>query len=174
MSFFIRRVFQYFATVSVLAISANALAGTATSSLSVTSTVSNSCVISAGPLAFGAYDPIVANATTDRTGTATLTITCTNGAAANITIGQGSNANTGSTDAVPLRRMVFSGTNFLSYFLYQDAAHTTVWGNTAGTGTAYTGTGVQTASTTVYGVIPQAQDTVAGSFSDSAVVTITF
>jgi spore coat protein U-like protein len=167
------RGFKLFAAGLTMLFSAPALAATATSSMPVTADVTNSCTISAGSLAFGSYDPIVTNAVTDLDGTATLTITCTSGAAATITISQGANPNTGSTDDVPLRRML-SGADFLSYTLYQDVAHTTVWGNTTGTGLPYTGTGVQTTNTTVYGVITQAQNVPAGTYSDTDTVTITF
>jgi spore coat protein U-like protein len=149
-----------------------ALAATATANLSVTADVSANCTISTSAVAFGAYDPVSANASTPRNGTGTVTVTCTSGASATITLDQGSNANTGSTDAVPLRRMA-SGGSRLSYFLYQEAGHTTVWGNTAGTGVAHTGTGTASAIT-VYGQITQGQNVPAGSYADTVVATVTY
>jgi len=151
---------------------ASAFAGTATSNMAVSATVSANCTIAAGALAFGAYDPIVANASVPLPGTATLTVTCTSGSPSTITLDQGLNPAGGSTNAAPLRQMA-SGGNFLSYGLFQDNAHTITWGNTAGTGAAYTGTGVA-GSVTVFGQVPAAQNVPAGTYNDTVVATITF
>ena len=148
-------------------------AATATSNLSVTASVAANCSISTAPVAFGAYDPVSTNATTPLSGTGTVNVTCTNGASTTVTLGQGSNANTGSTDAAPARRLSDGGTNFLTYSLFQDAGHTTVWGNTGGTGVANTGTGTQTAIT-VYGTVAAGQNVPSGNYSDTVVATVTF
>ena len=166
------KVALYTAISFLVLASSQAFAGTATSNMSVTATVSANCTISAGSLAFGTYDPVVTNATTALNGTATLSVTCTNGAASTLTLGQGSNANTGSTDTAPLRRLK-SGTNFLSYSVYQDSGRTTTWGNTAGTGVSYTGTGT-TGSVTVFGAVAAGQNVPGGSYTDTVVATITF
>ncbi len=152
--------------------SVSSYAGTATDNLSVTATVSANCTISTAAVAFGAYDPIVTNASTALNGTGTVTVTCTNGSTGTITLAQGANADTGSTDAAPLRRMA-SGTNRLSYSLYQESARTTVWGNTALTGIARTGTGAADA-VTVYGSVAAGQNVPAGSYADTVVATVTF
>src|SRR2546426_5364633 len=91
-------------------ISVPAFAGTATSNLSVTASVSANCTISTTPVAFGAYDPIGANAAAALNGTGSVSVTCTSGASTTVTLGQGSNADTGSTAAVPLRRLKDAGT----------------------------------------------------------------
>jgi spore coat protein U-like protein len=148
-------------------------AGTATSNLSVTASVTANCTISTSPVAFGAYDPIVANASSALNGTGTVSVTCTTGASTTVTLGQGSNADTGSTAAAPLRRMKDTGTDFLSYALYSENTRTTVWGDTAGTGLAHTGTGTLTALT-VYGQIPAGQNVPAANYSDTVVATVTF
>jgi spore coat protein U-like protein len=148
-------------------------AGTATSSLSVTATVAANCAISTAPVAFGAYDPVAANATTPLDGTGTVTVTCTSGDAATITLGQGSNPGTGSTDAAPVRQMKDTGGALLGYSLYSDTGRTTVWGNTAGTGVAETGTGAAQA-VTVYGAVAAGQNVPTGSYSDTVVATVTF
>jgi spore coat protein U-like protein len=147
-------------------------AATATANLSVTATVSASCSISTNILAFGGYDPVGAHAAAPLDATGGVVVTCTNGAATTVTLGQGAHANTGSTDAAPLRRMV-SGVNFLSYALYQDAAHTTLWGNTSGTGVGHTGSGTAT-TVSVYGRIAAGQNVASGSYSDTVVATVTF
>ena len=164
--------------VCLIALAAGfALAGTATSNMSTSADVSNNCIISAGALSFGAYDPVSANASSELDQTATLTVTCTNGAAANITLDQGTNAATGSTDSAPLRRLKLDASNFLSYSLWQDSGHATVWGNTTSspnTSESYTGTGTS-GTVTVYGKIAGGQTTVhAGSYADTVVVTVSF
>jgi len=148
-------------------------AATATSNLSVTATVAANCTISTAPVAFGAYDPVSANASTALNGAGSVSVTCTTGASANVTLGQGSNAGGGSTDAAPVRRLKDSGTDFLSYSLYSDSGRTTVWGNTVGTGVAHTGTGTLTALN-VYGTIAAGQSVPAGNYSDTVVATVTF
>ncbi len=148
-------------------------AATATSNLSVTASVTANCTITTAPVAFGAYDPVSANASTALNGSGTVSVTCTSGASANVTLGQGSNAGGGSTDTAPVRRLKDTGTDFLSYSLYSDSGRTTDWGNTAGTGVAHTGTGTLTALT-VYGSVAAGQSVPAGNYSDTVVATITF
>ncbi len=160
------------ATLAGLLFAGQANAGTATANLSVTATVSASCSISTTPLAFGAYDPVGAQAATPLDATGGVVVTCTSGAATTLTLGQGQNANSGSSDTTPLRRMA-SGGNFLSYTLYQNPAHSTVWGNTSGTGVSHTGTGTAT-TVQVYGRIPAAQNVASGSYADIVVATVTF
>jgi spore coat protein U-like protein len=152
----------------------NSYAGSATSSMTVSATVAANCLISAGALSFGTYDPVSANASAHLDGSATLTVNCTSGSAANIMLGQGANANTagGSTDAAPVRRML-AGSNYLSYQLYKDVAGGVVWGNTNGTHVSYTGTG-SSASVTVYGRVSGGQNVPAGSYSDTVLATIDF
>jgi len=151
----------------------SAFAGTATSSMGVSATVSNNCSITAGALTFGAYDPVSANHATALNGNATLTVTCTSGATANITLDQGVNAASGSTNAAPLRQMSDGNSHMLGYSLFQDSAHTTAWGNTAGSGASYTGQGTSS-SVTVYGQVTAGQNVPSASYSDTVVATVTF
>ncbi|HUM14049.1 MAG TPA: spore coat protein U domain-containing protein, partial [Candidatus Nitrosotalea sp.] len=53
----------------VLGMAAPAFAQTATANLGVSATVAKNCSISTTPVAFGAYDPIVTNATNPLDGT---------------------------------------------------------------------------------------------------------
>lgn len=154
----------------IIALAPQARAGTATANLNVSATVASTCSITAGSLAFGTYDTI-GGAQVD--GTATVTVACTKGAIATITLGQGQNAGAGSTDTVPVRRMV-SGLNFLNYALYSDATRLVTWGNTALTGKAYTAASSASTAMTVYGRIPASQDVPAGAFTDVVVATISF
>jgi spore coat protein U-like protein len=150
----------------------NSFAATATDNLAVSATVAANCTISTAAVSFGAYDPVGTHSATNLDATGTVTTTCTNGSAVTVILGQGANADTGSTDAVPLRRMT-DATNFLAYFLFSESGRTTVWGNTAGTGLGDTGTG-STSDLTVYGRVGSAQNVPVGSYSDTVVATVTF
>lgn len=148
-------------------------AGTDTSNLSATASVAANCTISTSPVAFGAYDPIVTNSATALDGTGTVTVTCTSGSTGTVTLGQGANVDTGSSDTAPLRRMLANTSDHLSYNLYSDSGRTTVWGNTGVTGVARTGTGTSDA-VTVYGSVTAGQNVPAGNYSDTVVATVTF
>src|SRR3989442_3592588 len=65
------------AAACVAGIAGNATAGSSITSLSVQATVAANCSISSTAVNFGAYDPVGANASTDKTGTGTLTVSCT-------------------------------------------------------------------------------------------------
>lgn len=154
------------------ALSSSAFAATETANLGVSATVSNNCLISTNPVAFGAYDTVDTNAAADLDGSGTVIVTCTLDAATTVTLGQGANAGIGSTDAAPLRRMT-DGTDFLSYALFSDAGRTAVWGNDAATDVPHTGTGTAT-NLTVYGRVAAAQNVTAGSYADTVVATVEF
>tara|TARA_B110000211_G_scaffold27802_1_gene28281 strand:- start:12909 stop:13391 length:483 start_codon:yes stop_codon:yes gene_type:complete len=154
------------------ALSVDTYADTVTSTMSVSATVGHSCAIDSNPMAFGAYDRVVANASTALEATATVVSTCTSGAAALITMNAGASAGSGSADA-PVRRMTAGAGEYLVYQVYSDVARGTVWGNTAPTGVAFTGTGVSQ-TLTAYGSVPSAQLAAQGVYSDQIGVTITF
>ncbi len=166
------KLFLCFAVLLAMAAPA-AYAATASANLSVTATVVANCTISASSLAFGNYDPVVTNASSNLDATGTLNISCTSGSGSTVTLGQGSYPAGGSSDAAPLRRMFNSTTGYLGYALYQDSSRTVVWGNTAGTGVGYTGTGTG-GSLTIYGRVAAGQNVPVGSYSDIVVATVTF
>ena len=146
-----------------------ASAATATANLGVSATVTNNCLISTAALAFGSYDPVVANASTDLDGTGTVTVSCTKGSTATIGLGLGSNAS-GS-----VRRMKDATTNYLTYELYQDAGRTTVWGDAgAGLLSPVAAPSKAARNFTVYGRVTSNQDAAAGSFTDTVVATVNF
>jgi len=156
-------------TALFAAVGTSVSAATATANLGVSATVTNNCTISTSALAFGSYDPVVANASTDLDGTGTVTVACTKGVSATVGLGLGSNAS-GST-----RRMNDGSGNFLTYELYQDSGHTTVWGN-AGAGLLSPAAAPSKAARnfTVYGQVVSNQDATAGSYSDTVVATVNF
>lgn len=155
----------------VLALAPSAFAGTATDNISVSATVAADCNITANALSFGTYDTLAGTAVDQ---SANLDVACTTGTAATVTLGQGANADTGSSAAVPLRRMSDGATGFLSYTLYSDSGYTTVFGDTAPTGAAYTAATNGTSQVVVYGRITASQDVPVGSYTDTVLATITF
>ena len=90
-----------------------AFAGSATANVSVSANIANVCTISTSAVAFGAYDPIVTNASTALDASGAVTITCTKGASTTVGLGLGANA------AGSVRKMKDSGSNLLTYELYQ-------------------------------------------------------
>jgi spore coat protein U-like protein len=147
-------------------------AATAFGNMIVTADVAMSCTVSADALDFLTYDP---TASANNDAAATITSTCTHGGSAKITMGVGSSeAATGSSPGNPLRHLHNStDSSKLPYFLYQELARTTVWGNSADTGVAFTATtGVNTS--TVYGRIPAGEAASVGSYADSVSVTLTY
>jgi spore coat protein U-like protein len=70
-------------------------------------------------------------------------------------------------------RAMNSGTNYLSYDIYSNSGHTTVW--LSGAGSDVTGTGNGAAQTqTMYGQVPAAQNVPAGTYNDTVVATVNF
>jgi len=157
-------------------------ADTKTGSLSVTSSVAQACAVSSSStLGFGAYDPIGANAASARTGTGSVSITCTKDSSA-ITI----DLNAGGNALGNQRRMAGAGSDFLNYNITQpetttpwtSCAGSTTWGSTVG-GSVYTPGGVTWSSSaaqafTVCGSVPAAQNVSAGTYSDTVTVTVNF
>jgi len=152
----------------VFGLAVPALAQTASANLSVTATVAKNCSITTTAVAFGSYDPIVANASTPLDGTGTVVVTCTKGAGTRIDLDLGSNA------AGSVRRML-GGTDLLTYELYTDSGHSTVWGAGAGAGQTIAAAPNKNPRTfTVYGRVPAGQDVGAASYADTVVATINF
>lgn len=158
------------AAVLILGLAPLASAATDDENLAVSATVVNSCVIATSALAFGDYNPTAADADLS---TGQLLLTCTKDATATLTLGQGANADTGSTDIDPSRRMA-SGGSFLSYELFKDSSRLTEWGNTEATGASHTQTSISEQSVTVYGKVAAGQNAPAGSYTDTVVATVTF
>ncbi|ASL74027.1 Csu type fimbrial protein [Ralstonia pseudosolanacearum] len=147
-----------------------ASAATTTTTFSVSTTVNATCVInSASALTFAAFDPSQGA----QASTSSISVNCTNTTPFNI----GLNAGTG-TGATVASRVMTSGANTLTYSLYQDSGHASVWGNTVGTNTvAGTGAGMAAGNAitkTVYGLIPSQPNTVPGNYADTVTVTVTY
>lgn len=161
-----------------------AAAGSTTTTVTVSASVAQNCLISATPVAFGAYDPVSSNSLTgsDVTATGSVTVTCTlSSTGVTITLGQGGNAD-------GAQRRLAGGGSFLNYQLYHPTATTpaaacatsagTVWSTTGGgiftpTGVANWGASAPKAFN-ICGIVPRGQDVPASSYSDSVLATINF
>lgn len=134
------------------------------SSFTVSAYVLPSCKVSASNMNFGSSGIIAANVDA----TATLTLTCSNGAPYTVSL---SNGNTGTS---PILRKMVNGANSITYGLYRDAARSAQWGSTIGTNTA-SGTGNGSLQTmTVYGRVQPQNTPAPGTYTDTIVVTITY
>ena len=141
-------------------------AASVTNTMPVKIVIQNACnVATTAPttLDFGTAGPLVANVDQQ----ATISVTCTTGAAYNVGLDGGGGAN------INARRMI-NGTNTVGYQLYQNSTRTTVWGNTPGTDTV-PGTGNGTSQTlTVYGRVPPQTTPPAATYNDSVTVTVSY
>ncbi len=149
----------------LLAVAGTAQSATKSTTFQVTANVSQNCVISASPLAFGIF-----NGTNDLANSTPITVYCTSGTAFAVGLNDGLNASAG------LRRMAGTGTDYLAYNLYTTNAYSTVW-DTSNT-VPGTGSGMTTAQTlTVYGRLLASDNTGAvgaGSYADTVTATITY
>jgi spore coat protein U-like protein len=161
-----------------------AIAGTSTGTLTVTASVADNCTIGTATLAFGAYDPLVTNTSTDLAGSASISYACVkdSGHVIWIDMGTGSNNNLGPVAGDNAMKETTNGTDYLSYQLYQDAAHTLKWGTgdpgasaTSGKGVRVASPGISGTTITIYGLVPHAQNVTASTtYSDSVTATINF
>jgi spore coat protein U-like protein len=155
-----------------------------TGTLTVNATVADNCTIGNATLAFGAYDPLVTNASTDLPGSTSVSYKCVKDPGHVIWIDLDGGGNNGSGPIAGDNAMVESsnGTDYLSYQLYQDAGHTLKWGTgdpgasaTSGKGVRVTSPGLGGATITVYGVVPAGQNVTASTtYADSVTETINF
>ena len=156
-------------------------AATANANLSVTASVTANCTISTTAVAFGAYDPVVANASTALNGNGSVNIACTKGSAPSITMDLGANAS-GSQ-----RNMLITGggSDVLAYQLYQPPNTTpgtactfpgsTVWGTSVAQTFTPTAPSSKTGRTyNVCGTVAAGLDVSVGSYQDTIVATVNF
>ena len=151
-------------------LSSPALAATATANLTSSASIADTCSITGNSMPFGAYDPFTGTAVTQ---SATISVTCVTGMTPPpIRMGQGLHAQVSSTEAVPLRQLNAAAAN-LTYNLYSDEGTTVPWENVTGVTSPVPTGSAQTM--TVYGKIDAGQTTaIAGNYTDSVIVTVTF
>lgn len=122
------------------------------------------CTVESTSLSFGSINPLAAG---NVDSTSTVTVTCPATTAYTIALSAGS----GTFDD---RRMA-SGANTLSYQLYTDATHATVWGDGTGATAVVSGSAGSTGSPhTVYGRVPPQTTAVPGAYTDTVTVTVTY
>ena len=169
-----KRSLSFLFVLGALVVAMPMFAATKTANLPISATVISNCTISTAPVAFGNYDPVVANAATpagDLPATGSVIVACTKGATGlRIDLDNGGGA-------PGARRMTGPPANLLNYDLYTDAAHTTRWGAGAAVGG---GLSIPDAPSkaprtfTVYGLLPGAQDVAAGAYTDTVIATINY
>jgi len=155
-----------FAFATACAVSAVANAGNTTTTFNSQITIAAACAInSASALNFGTQGVLAANV--DQS--STIQVTCSNSTPFAIGLDAG-----GGAGASVAARKLTSGGNTVSYTLYSDAAHTTLWGNTpSGDTVAATGNG-SAQSFTVYGRVPPQAAPAPGNYSDTITVTVMY
>lgn len=165
------------ASVPLAFMATPAQAGTATTTFQVTATVVAGCTVSAADLAFGNYN---SQATTATSANSTITLNCTDGVPFTVALDAGQNAGGASNFSARAMSDGTAGDPLLSYQLYSDSSHSTVWGDGTNGSSTVSGTGTGPGSSnaiieTVYGQIPAGQTVLAGSYVDNPVnVTVTY
>lgn len=156
------------AALCTASVASPAVAGTRTTDMDVSATVTGNCTISASELAFPDVDTLSGTAVT---GTGGLSVRCTNGTGwtAAADIGDGSGA------SYTNRRMTAGG-NTLNYNLFTSGTYGTVWGDGTGGSATIGGTGTGSVQNiTIHGRIPAGQTAVpAGDYTDLIGITVTY
>jgi spore coat protein U-like protein len=179
------RVAGAVAAVAALCTGGAAWAGSAVTDLTVSATVTQRCTITTTPVAFGSYDPVLANRTSALPGTGQISLTCTKGSA-NITV----SLDDGTNFSGGFRRMSSGGgtPDFLRYRLDQPIGSapgtcpgTQEWRGFASPG-LYTAVATWSALTAftfnVCGTVPAGQDVTGSSagtaYTDTVLATVNF
>ena len=145
-----------------------------TANLTVSAKVDNSCSITTTALAFGSYSGKTggANETQDLDVPSKVTVTCTlAGADVTVTLGEGTNKDSTSTAAVPVRRMVDGLSHYMTYSIFSNPGRSANWDNVTGIATTPTGSAVDVP---IYGRVDKGQSLPAGNYTDTVLATVTF
>jgi len=150
------KIFTAAAFALLLLADAPARAGSANQTFNATASVAAKCLMSSiGDLSFGAYDPVVTNASTGLSGNTSFTLTCTRSASPVISLSL-ANGNFGQN--VAGKRSMNNGTagagNFLSYDLFVPS--------------------IAAQTVTIFGSVLPGQDVATGTYSDSVTATVNF
>jgi len=179
-----KTVFHLSLAAALLASCELALAATsAPTNISVTATVSQGCSISTtSALAFGAYDPIGANATAALNATGQVSVACSKGATG-LTIAMNNGTHVSGTQ----RQMQgTAATDILQYNLFQPPTNvagvactfpaTIPWNSTAPAGvlTLSSAPSKEARLYSVCGTIPGGQDATTGAYTDTVIATLNF
>jgi spore coat protein U-like protein len=151
--------------------SAQSPASPESGTMAVSAAVTANCHLTTVAIDFGSID-VTLGGVTDQPGS--FSLQCTNGTDYTVTADKGQG---GAAATISARQLTGSNdsTNKLSYSLFKDTTHATVWGD--GTdGVAFTGTGDGTPhSTDFYGrVFGSQQNAKTDSYADTIAVTVTY
>ncbi len=131
------------------------------------------CTVSTTGVAFGVYDPTNPSSSTStsniHTQCSVLLVSVRAQMKISLNKGSGSYAN----------RTMINGFSTLSYNLYQDPAHSIVWGDGTGSSSIITNNELiavlgTSRNYTVYGQVPAGQYVPSGSYNDTIIVTIEY
>ena len=127
------------------------------------------CSVSTTSVNFGSYD-VLAASPTDTTGT--ISVYCNNITYVTGSIGPSFN----SGGFIPRQMRLAAGTELMDYNLYTDVARTQVWGDGTGGTLTVSNTVPKKVTTnyTIYGRIPAEQDILAGLYTETLTVTISW
>ncbi|SRR5579875_823795 len=167
-----------FAVVLALLPAFKASAGTSSTTFGVSMAVARNCKIATtGTYNFGAYDPVVANASSSLQVTSAnfISVNC-NKNTSSVWVGLDAGTHSGHAPSGSTRAASDGNGNYIGYDFYQDSAFTTLWGNTASTApTLGPFNSSKTAVTAnVYGQAPGGQDVPVGTYTDTITATVNF
>lgn len=164
---------RYLTSLAITLVPAWCLAGSATSTFRVTATLDPTCTIQTTPATFGHYNPLTTHAATPLDITSSVTITCSKGMATTIGLDRGLHADDAQGTTRAMKHV--SKNEYLSYDLYQDTVHTTLWG-TSGAHLVVPPVAPDTKPRTywIFGRIPAGQDVSIGDYHDTIVAIVNF
>lgn len=159
-------VFLVASAVALVGLHGLSSSADAAENVDITASVVGACTLTAQALAFGNY---VNGQAADKNNEADVTYDCASGLDVTLTLTAGGSNDENSR----LMEHTVNAGNFLTYQLYQENTHSTVWGTgAAGLNIASTpGGGVQTH--TIFGQIGGNQAVLAGSYDDLVVYDLT-
>ena len=166
------------ATLAVGSFAQVGLAATATDNdMDITVAVIASCTVSVTDMAFPTISTRDAGASEIQE--STLTVTCTSDAEYDVGFDFGTNEAVDGTAPARLKHIDAAASEpygvenpFLTYGLYSDPAHGTLWGNTRGTNTIPEIGNGDAQTMTVYGKIDADQEVSLGSYADTVTATV--
>lgn len=156
----------------------NAVASTTTDTFTVSAVITSGCALGTssasnttdlGTLSFGTQAALSDNVdATSSAGAGSIVVTCTPGTAVTISLDYGVNGGSAT------KRYLSNGSQLLGYQLYQDAAHSKVWGNGS---LAYSISAFPQTTQTypVYGrLFSSSTVPAAGTYTDTVTVTLAY
>ena len=147
------------------------MAESSNTTLQISATVASNCLMQGETLSFGTYDPASANSTAALNATGSLQIRCTRNTSASISMDSGQYATQASGTTRAMRSN--DGSHYLSYDLYLDSGHSTVW-STTNKAIYSASSGAATSTLAIYGAVPASQDVGDGQYNDVVTITANF